>query len=618
MNYLSVENVDKSFSDKELFRGLTFGIDKGQKVAFIARNGAGKTTLLNILTGSDTPDAGLVVWRNDLRVGYLSQNPVFDLDDTVLDAVFSDSGPITQAVKTYEEALLKSDAQEELQDAFELMDNLQAWDYESRVKTILSTLGLERLDQKVGTLSGGQKKRVALARVLIGEPQFIILDEPTNHLDMQMIEWLENYLASDQVTLFMVTHDRYFLDRVCNVILELDQKELHRYNGNYAYFLEKQAERHQVEGATVGKARSLMKKELEWVRRQPKARGTKAKSRLDAFDVLKEKASKRIDDRALQPEINSTRLGTKIIECHKVSKGYPDLMLIKNFEYTFQRFERVGIVGKNGAGKTTFLNLITGKDTPDTGKVVIGETVQFGYYTQSGMNINQDQRVIEVIKDIAEYLPMAKGKKLSASQLLERFLFPRDTQYNYVHKLSGGEQKRLFLLTILMGNPNFLILDEPTNDLDIVSLNVLEDFLQEFGGCLVVVSHDRFFIDKMVDHLFAFEGDGSIKDFPGNYSQYRDWKANQATESKAEVVKKDKPKQTIKEKKRLSYKEKFEFEQLGGQLEKLEAKKIELTELLNSGISDHEELLNTGDQLGKIVSELETKEMRWLELSELV
>ena len=617
MNYLSVENLTKSYGEKVLFENISFGVDKGGKVAFVARNGTGKTSLFNILSGKDSPDSGRAVWRNDLRVGYLSQTP--DLPSgKVIDAVLESSGDAAQAVKHYEQCLLQGAEGEALQLAMERMDQHQAWDFENRVRTILSKLGITNLDQEIGTLSGGQQKRVALARVLIGDPQFLLLDEPTNHLDMEMIEWLEEYLSAENITLFMVTHDRYFLDRVCTEIVELDQQELHRYKGNYSYFLEKRDERYQIAASSVDKARGLMRKELEWVRRQPKARGTKAKYRMDAFDDLKARASKRMEERALSPELNARRLGTKIVELHKVFKGYENLPLLKSFDYTFKRFERVGIVGKNGTGKTTLLKLITGQHEPDAGKVVIGDTVAFGHYSQQGLNLNGQKRIIEVIKDIAEYLPLTKGKKITAAQLLERFLFPRDQHYTYVHKLSGGEQKRLFLLTVLMQNPNFLILDEPTNDLDLVTLNVLEEFLQEFPGCLVVVSHDRYFIDKLVDHIFAFEEGGVIKDFPGNYTQYRAWKGQQKKEeNKPKEDRKEKPKQSIRDKQRLSYKEKLEFERLTVEIEQMEARKITLAEFLNSGDTDHQKLMEAGEELGILVPSLEEKEMRWLELSEL-
>jgi ATP-binding cassette subfamily F protein uup len=619
MNYLSVENLTKSFGVLELFEDLSFGIDKGQKVALIARNGTGKTTLLNILTGSDTPDSGEVIYRKGIKVGFLSQTPNFQDELTVMEEVQASGNDIIDAIKEYERCLENPNDDEAVQIAFEKMDSLGAWDYETRIKQILGKLEIHRLDQKIATLSGGQRKRVALAKVLIEQPDLIILDEPTNHLDLQMIEWLENFLSREDLSILMVTHDRYFLERVCDVILEMEDHTIYRYKGNFSYYLEKKEERRMNKTTEVEKARSHMKTELEWMRRQPKARGTKAKSRVDAFDDLQTKANQKLTQRQMELEINMSRLGSKIVEIHKVSKGYDGLTLLDRFEYTFKRGDRIGMIGRNGVGKTTLLNLLTEKEQPDSGKVVIGETVVFGYYTQSGMNLKAEHRVIDVIKDIAEYIPLTKGRKMTAAQLLERFLFDRKRQYDFIGKLSGGEKKRLYLLTILMKNPNFLILDEPTNDLDIMTLAVLEEFLMDFPGILLVVTHDRYFMDKLVDHCFVFEGEGIIADFPGNYSLYRDWKA-----AKGKVEKKPAPvakpvaiaAKPAQEKKRLSFGEKREFEQLGKDIETLEARKIELTEYLNSGAADHVKLLEAGDELGKIIPSLENKEMRWLELSE--
>lgn len=627
MNFLSVENLTKSYGIHLLFDSISFGLDKGEKVALVARNGTGKTSLLNILTGKDTPDSGEVVYRKDIKVGFLPQIPILQENLTIMEEVFASGNDIIQAIKTYEACLATPEDEEALQAAFERMDSLGAWDYETRIKQILGKLNIDRLTQKIETLSGGQRKRVAMAKVLIEEPDLIILDEPTNHLDLEMIEWLENYLVKEDLTLLMVTHDRYFLERVCDVILELDQKTMFRYKGNYSYYLEKKEERRLNRESEVGKAKSLMKTELEWIRRQPKARGTKSKSRVDAFSDLKDRATQNLKVRQMELSVNMNRMGSKIIEMHKVRKSYDDLVILDGFDYVFKRGDRIGVIGKNGVGKTTFLNMLTGKEQPDGGKIVTGETIVFGYYTQSGMNLKDDKRVIEVVRDIAEYIPLAKGQKLSAANLLERFLFSRDKHWDYVAKLSGGEKKRLYLLTILMKNPNFLILDEPTNDLDIVTLSVLESFLMDFGGVLLVVTHDRYFMDKLVDHCFVFEGDGKIADFPGNYSIYRDWKVlNDRQEKKVGQAQKEKAKEKQKEnaapekpaaeKKKLSYKEKLEFEQLGKDIERLEARKIELTEFLNSGASDHQKLIETGDELGKIIPELEEKEMRWLELSE--
>lgn len=619
MNLLSVENLTKSYGIRTLFEDVTFGLDKGQKAALVARNGTGKTTLLNLLMGKDSPDSGEVIYRKDIKVGFLPQLPELNESNTILEEVFASGNTIIQAIKRYEKSLLNPDNQDEMQAAFEQMERVEGWDYEVRIKQILSQLKVDRMDQVISTLSGGQRKRVAMAKVLIEGPDLIILDEPTNHLDLEMIEWLENFLAREELSILMVTHDRYFLDRVCDVIFELDNQQVYRYKGNYSYYLEKKAEREYNEKTEVEKAKSLMKTELEWIRRQPKARGTKSKSRVDSFEVLKQKATKKLEQRQLELEINMHRLGSKIVECHKVQKRFGELPILNNFDYTFKRGDRIGILGKNGVGKSTFLNMMTGKEPVDGGKIVIGETVVFGYYTQAGMNIKDEKRVIEVIRDIAEYIPLAKGRKLSAAQLLERFLFNRKQHYDYVGKLSGGEKKRLYLLTILIQNPNFLILDEPTNDLDIVTLTVLEDFLNEFPGVLVVVTHDRFFMDKLVDHCFVFKGGGEIADFPGNYTQFREWSLQKQREekkiapAKTEKAQKEKP-AAVKTK--LSYKEKLEFERLEGEIEQLEQRKTELTEFLNSGATDHEKLMEAGDELGRIIPELEEKEMRWLELSE--
>ena len=609
MNYLSVENLSKSFGINSLFDGISFGIDYGQKVAFVANNGTGKTTLLNILSERDTPDSGTVTWRKGIKIGFLHQDPKLPEDCTVIEAVFVSENTTLSAIRQYEEAIQNPEDSEAYQAAFEQMDRLNAWDYETRIRQILSKLKIDRLDQQVSTLSGGQKKRVALAKILIDEPDFIILDEPTNHLDLEMIEWLERFLAKEETTIFMVTHDRYFLERVCDIILELDNKQLFRYKGNFSYYLQKRDERYANAAVELDKAKSLMKTELEWIRRQPKARGTKSKSRVDAFAELKKKASQRIEERDVQLEVNMSRLGSKIIELHKVKKSYGKLQILDSFDYVFQRNERVGIIGKNGVGKSSFLHLLTGNEEPDGGKIVVGETIVFGYYTQAGIKLNGSKRVIEVIKDIAEYIPLSKGRKMSAAQLLERFLFSRDDQYKFVEKLSGGERKRLYLCTILMQNPNFLILDEPTNDLDIGTLSVLEDFLGEFAGCLVIVSHDRYFMDKLVDHLFVFEGAGKISDFPGNYGQYREYqKLKEAPKAQpAKAAPKPSTPKPPSEKKKLTYKEKLEFEQLEKDIERLEARKIELTEILNSGITDHAKLMETGDELGVIVPETRRK-----------
>ncbi len=623
MNYLSVENLTKSFGIRVLFKDLSFGIEKGQKVAFIAKNGTGKSTFLNILAGKEGYDSGNVIFRKDVKVGILDQAPVFNEASTISEVLFDADSDQIKAILAYEKAIANPDDNEKMQQAFEQMDLLNAWDYEVRIKQVLGQLNIHDLELNVGKLSGGQKKRIALAQVLIDDPDFIILDEPTNHLDIDMIEWLENYLTKENTTILMVTHDRYFLERVCNEIIELDDETLYKYKGSYSYYLEKKQEREEIFEANVDKAKNLYRKELEWMRRQPKARGTKAKSREDAFYATEKTAHLKKDNSKVAMEIDMNRLGGKILEIHNANKSFGDLNVLDNFNYIFKRRERVGIVGKNGVGKTTFLDVILEKQALDSGRIEHGETVVFGYYTQSGMKLKDDKKVIETIKDIAEVIPMSKGRKITAAQLLERFLFPKHMHYNFVEKLSGGEKRRLYLLTILIKNPNFLILDEPTNDLDLLTLNVLEDFLMEFQGCLIIVTHDRYFMDKLVDHLFVFEGDGKIKDFLGNYNDYRFKEA--ATNQKA-IEKKEKPvvnssnspeegkKEKVKTK--FSYKEKLEFEQLEKDLELLEVKKKKLGDSLNESISDHEELMKITKEFGEVSKELEEKSDRWLELSE--
>jgi ATP-binding cassette subfamily F protein uup len=529
MNLLSIENLSKSYGEKQLFKDLTFGISQGEKVALVARNGTGKSTLLRILCNKDNADSGRVVFRKDLRISFLDQNPEFNEELSIIDAVLLSENEITIAIKRYEKLIeeqtdeISAAQSKDLEEAIAMMDKTNAWAYEVRVKQVLDKLGLVKLSQQLKTLSGGQKKRVALAKVLIEEPDLLIMDEPTNHLDVDMIEWLEEYLENKDLSLFLVTHDRYFLDNVCNKIIELDQQKLYTYQGNYSYFLEKKAEREFNSAREVDKAQNLMRKELEWIRRMPKARGTKSKSRVDAFYDLKEKATDKRQIAEMELNVKMSRIGGKVIEMKKVYKSYDDFNILKGFDYTFKTGERIGIVGKNGIGKTTFLNLITGKELPDSGKINVGETIVFGYYSQAGLTLKEDKRVIEVVKDnIAEVISLGDGSKVSASQFLTLFQFPPEMQYTYVSKLSGGEKRRLFLLTVLVKNPNFLILDEPTNDLDLLTLQTLEEFLLHFKGCLVVVSHDRYFMDKLVDHLFVFEGDGIVKDFTGNYREWRD------------------------------------------------------------------------------------------------
>ena len=613
MNYLSVENISKSYGDLMLFEGISFGINQGQKIGFIAKNGSGKTSLLNIIAGKDVPDSGQVINRKELRIAYLSQDDFFDDSLTISEAIFSADNPLLKIIEQYENALLDINNTEAYQKAFDLMDLHQAWDLENQFKQILSMLKLEQLNQTVGTLSGGQKKRLSLAIALLQKPDLLLLDEPTNHLDLDMIEWLEKFFAKENFTILMVTHDRYFLENACNEIIELDNGIIYRYKGNYAYFLEKREERIAQEQSEVDKAKNLFSTELEWMRRQPKARTTKSKSRQDDFYILKEKAHKRRSEHKVQLEINMERLGSKIIELHKVSKKYADNTIIKPFDYVFKKGERIGIIGKNGTGKTTFLKLLTTQILPTTGKVIIGETVKMGFYTQDGIEVKPGQRVIEVIKEFGNYIPLTKGRHISAGQLLERFLFTHKKQHDYVEKLSGGEQKRLYLCTVLIQNPNFLILDEPTNDLDILTLNVLENFLLDFPGNIMVVTHDRYFMDKIIDELFVFQGDGVIDVFPGNYTDYRVYEASQPKE---EIIKKgDTRTKTVT--KKLSYKEQLEFNQLEKDIAKLELLKKQLEQELVDGTINNEHLYTHTQKLQDIITAINTKEERWLELSML-
>ncbi|MGB5242935.1 MAG: ABC-F family ATP-binding cassette domain-containing protein [Lutimonas sp.] len=611
MNYLSVENISKSFGERVLFENLSFGINKDQKIALVAKNGTGKTTLLNIVAGIDEPDAGNVVSRNGLKIAYLSQKDALDTALTIEETILAAENETLRIIAQYEHALENPNDAEAYQKAFELMELHQAWDYETTYKQILFKLGLSDIHQLIKNLSGGQKKRLALAIALLNQPDLLILDEPTNHLDLEMIEWLEKYLHKENMTLFMVTHDRYFLERVCNDIIELENGQLYRYKGNYSYFLQKKEEREMNEQTTVEKAKSLFKDELEWMRRQPKARTTKSKSRIDDFYKIKEVASQRRKDHRVQLEINMERLGSKNVELHKVSKSFGDLVVLDKYDYNFLRGERIGIIGKNGTGKSTFLNIITGQVPVDSGKVSIGETVKFGYYRQAGLEVIPGEKVIEVIQKFGEYIPLTKGRKISAGQLLERFLFDRKKQYDYVEKLSGGEIKRLFLCTVLIQNPNFLILDEPTNDLDIVTLQVLEDFLLDFPGNLLVVSHDRYFMDKIVDHLFVFEGNGNVLDFPGNYSDYRAYEDSSPSESTSSKS----TEKTAEKKPGMSYSDKKEFGRLENEMAKLEKQKKEIENLFEENKVPENEIAAKSVLLQKIMEELELKEDRWLELS---
>ena len=615
--YLQIDNLSKSWGDDPLFEGISLTINQGEKVALIAKNGAGKTTLMNILFGNEVADQGRVIFSPDIRIGYLRQLPELNPDETILEAAFSSSGETITAVREYESALESRDPKA-IERAMDRLNQLNCWDFELKIKQILTELNIHDLQQPIRELSGGQKKRVALAHVLIDEPDFLILDEPTNHLDLEMIEWLERTLEKAKCTLLMVTHDRYFLDRVCNEIIELDDRSLFRYKGNYSYYVEKRNERVQNMNSEIERARNLFRTELDWLRRMPQARSHKSKYRTENAYILKEKASKRIEDNKLELAINSQRLGGKIINLDHLSKAFGEVTILKDFSYKFARFEKIGIVGKNGSGKSSFLNLLTGVHKADSGKMEVGETVSFGYFRQDGIQFAPDTRVIDIIKEIAEVVEMGDGSKLSASQFLTYFLFPPETQYSFVAKLSGGEKRRLYLCTILMRNPNFLILDEPTNDLDIMTLNVLEDYLKSFSGCTIVVSHDRFFMDKIVDHLFVFEGDGIIKDFPGNYSDYRDWAEERA---KADQVagKADKPvrEKPVSDKKKMSFKEKKEFEELEEAISLLEKEKKILEEEFNSGALTPDALNKKSLRHGAITAELEDKEMRWLELGEL-
>lgn len=619
MNYLQVDNLTKSFGDLVLFEDINFTIDKDQRVALIARNGAGKTSLLKILGGKDDADSGNLIFRNNISVGYLEQEPPLNLDNSVMDEVFSSSNEVVSAIKEYE-AACKDDKSDRLDSAIHNMDSLKAWDYEVRVKQILSQLKVNDLNKKVGELSGGQKKRLALANVLLNEPDILILDEPTNHLDLDMIEWLEIFLKTTQSTLIMVTHDRYFLDRVCNVIYELDNNKIFRYRGNYSYFLEKREARISIENSEINKARSLFKKELDWINRQPSARSTKAKYRIDSFHDTKEVAQRKMQKDEMQIDVQSARLGKKVVELYNLKKSFGDIRIINDFTYNFKRGEKIGIVGENGCGKTTFLNLLLEKEPLNGGRIEIGQTVVFGYYTQDGISFDENKRVIDVIKEIAEDIPLGDGKRLSPTQFLNYFLFPPPMHYSYVYKLSGGEKRRLYLMTVLMRNPNFLILDEPTNDLDIMTLNVLEDYLKAFQGCVLIVSHDRFFMDKIVDHMFVFQGEGEVKDYPGNYSMYREW-ADSQKQIKNSVEKKKiktEDKQDIQEKKKLTYKEQQEYDTLTQEIDLLESEKTEVEEKLSLGSISADEIVEVSKRLSEIDKLLPEMENRWLYLSEWV
>ena len=616
MNYLSVENISKSYGERVLFDNVSFGINKDQKIAFIAKNGSGKTTIMNMINGLDEPDTGQVIIRKEIKMAFLSQNNNLQDELTIEENIFASDNEILKVIERYEKALENPNDEEAYQRAFDDMDRHNAWDFETQFKQILYKLKLEDLKMKVKNMSGGQKKRLSLAIILISKPDLLILDEPTNHLDLEMIEWLEDYFAKENITLFMVTHDRFFLERVCNEIIELDNGKIYQYKGNYSYYLEKKEERLASENASIDKAQNLFVKELAWMRRQPKARTTKSKSRQDDFYVIKEKAESRRKENVVELEINMERMGSKIIEMVKLNKDFPDRTILKDFSYSFQRGERIGIIGKNGTGKSTFLNILTQTIQPDSGKVIIGDTIKIGYYTQSGINPKPGQKVIDIIKEYGEYIPLTKGKIISASQLLERFLFDAKKQYDFVEKLSGGELKRLYLCTVLIQNPNFLILDEPTNDLDIVTLNVLESFLLDFPGCLLVVSHDRYFMDKIVDHLFVFRGEGQIEDFPGNYSDFRSYEDSAEPKILSNV---STEKVNWKEKNTasagLNFNEQKEFNKLEREIKDLEYNKKQIEQEFADGKVSDDKIESKANELQKIIQSLEEKEERWFELS---
>ena len=621
MNLVSVEGISKAYGEKVLFEPISFGINKDQKIALIAKNGSGKTSILKILAGTDTPDQGAVNCRKDTRISFLPQEPKLDPKLTVEQAILQSGSKVLNVIANYDRALENPDDQEAYQKAFEAMDQNDAWDFENQYKQILSKLKLDRLDAKVGALSGGQKKRIALCNVLLEQPELLILDEPTNHLDLEMIEWLEDYFKKEKITLLMVTHDRYFLERVCNEIIELDEGKLYSYKGNYSYYLEKRDARIAQEQVEAHKTKLHFKKELDWMRRQPKARTTKSKSRIEDFKIIKEKAQQRRNDHEVQLEINMERLGSKMIEMHKVSKSFEDKVILDAYDYTFQRNDRIGIIGKNGTGKSTFLNLITEEIAPDTGKIVLGETVKFGYYTQKGIEVKEGQKVIEVIREFGDFIPLKKGQKISAQQLLERFLFDRKKQYDFVEKLSGGERKRLYLCTVLIQNPNFLILDEPTNDLDILTLNVLESFLLDFPGCLIVVSHDRYFMDKIVDHLFVFQGKGRIDDFPGNYSDYRAYEESAVQEmynaSSDQKKQNNDWKAANKSENGLSFNEQKEYNKLEKEIKNLEKSRDSLQNRFSTATLNPEEIKTLSIELSEISEQIDVKTERWFVLSDI-
>lgn len=616
--YLQVENLTKSFGDLVLFDKISFGIAQGQRIGLIAKNGSGKTTLLNILAGKEGYDEGTITFRRDLRVGYLEQAPSYPAGLTVLEACFHHGNSTVELIKEYEECM-ETPGNPGLEELLGRMEHEKAWDYERKAKQILSQLKIRDFNQKVEHLSGGQLKRVALANVLITEPDLLILDEPTNHLDLDMTEWLEEYLNRGNLSLLMVTHDRYFLDRVCSEIIEIDNKQLYSYKGNYSYYLEKRQERIDATNAEIARANNLYRTELEWMRRMPQARGHKARYREEAFYDLEKVAKQRTYDSNVKLDVKASYIGSKIFEADHLCKSFGSLKILDDFSYIFARYEKMGIVGNNGTGKSTFIKILMGLEKIDSGTLDIGETVRFGYYSQDGLQFNEQMKVIDVITAIAEVIELGNGKHLTASQFLQHFLFTPETQHSYVYKLSGGERRRLYLCTVLMKNPNFLVLDEPTNDLDIVTLQVLEEYLKNFKGCVIVVSHDRYFMDKVVDHLLVFKGQGDIRDFPGNYSDYRDWKLARAEHEKEAAKPKEEKTQRVRlnDKRRLTFKERKEMEQLETEIATLEEEKKTIEEALCSGTLSVDELTEKSKRLPLLNDELDEKSMRWLELSEI-
>lgn len=626
ISYLQIDKLTKSFGDLVLFEDISFGVAQGQKIGLIAKNGSGKTTLLNIIAGKEGYDSGSVIFRTGLRVGYLEQSPSYPSGLTVLQACFHSSNETVRLIAEYEAAIANNNTSA-LEEILLRMDNAKAWDYEQKAKQILGQLKITDFDQKVETLSGGQLKRVALANVLIDDPELILLDEPTNHLDLEMTEWLEDYLSRSRVSLLMVTHDRYFLDRVCNEIMEIDRQQIFQYKGNYSYYLEKREERVEALNADIERANNLLRTELEWMRRQPQARGTKAKYRVDAFYELEKKAKQQRDNGQMNLDVKASYIGSKIFEAEHIYKSFGDIKIVEDFNYTFARYEKMGIVGNNGTGKSTFIKMLIGDEQPDRGKFDIGETVRFGYYSQDGLTFDENMKVIDVVQDIAEYVDLGNGQKMGVSQFLNYFLFTPDRQHSYVHKLSGGEKRRLYLCTVLMRNPNFLVLDEPTNDLDIVTLNVLEEYLRNFKGCAIVVSHDRYFMDKVVDHLMVFRGNADIKDFPGNYTQYRSWKDEQdriekdkatALSASTKSISEKQPKPQNDKKKKLTFKEQKEFEQLEEEIPALEKEKTELEAEMSTGLLSNDQLMEKSTRITVLINEIDEKTMRWLELSEWI